>query len=166
MKRKIPVGRIVLILAIVAFVSLIFYNKNKDFGLSREAKNLERQLTAEETIRLYFYYCNRRDASADSLVLDNSLADNGDCQLLDSTPWFDDVAWLFKDICLIEVNELLTKDQPNDLGVYQEKAFQVIYNVNYFKATKKESDYTVNTGFVLVREEQDSAWEIIIIGNG
>jgi len=57
MKKKFSViiPYIPLLVIVIAFVIVIFYNKNKDFGLSNEAINAEKQLSAEETVRLYFY---------------------------------------------------------------------------------------------------------------
>jgi len=70
MKKKFSVIIPLSVIAI-AFIFVIFYNRNEDFGLSNDAINAEKQLSAEETIRLYFY-SNRQDDSV-SNILDDSL---------------------------------------------------------------------------------------------
>ena len=158
MKKKFSVitPYIPLLVIVIAFVIVIFYNKNKAFGLSNEAINEEKQLSAEETVRLYFYYSNRRDDSADNL-LDDSLFYGG--SPLSSVS-------LFEDIKLIYLEELSTEKSPNERGVYEIKTFQVKFNCSFFIASGKESENTIDVNVVLVKQESDSPWEIIAIGNG
>jgi len=155
MKKKLSVIIPLSVIAI-AFIFVIFYNRNEDFGLSNDAINAEKQLSAEETIRLYFYYSNRKDDSV-SNILDDSL-------VYDDLP-LSSVS-LVEDINLIHLEELLTENSPNELGVYEIKTFQVKFNCSFFIASGRESEDTVDIGFVLVKQESDSPWKIVSIGNG
>jgi|GEM_PF-944736 len=159
MKKKFSVitPYIPLLVIIIAFVIVIFYNKNKDFGLSNDAINAEEQLSAEETVRLYFYYSNRRDDSVDSILNDN-LADY-EYRILKSVSIFDD-------IYLIDVKELSTEYSPNERGVYEIKTFHAKYNYSFFIASGKESENTIDFDFELIKQESDSPWKIVSIGNG
>jgi len=158
MKKKFSVitPYIPLLVVVIAFVIVIFYNKNKAFGLSNEAINEEKQLSAEETVRLYFYYSNRRDNSADNL-LDDRLFYGG--SLLSSVS-------LFEDIKLIYLEELSTEKSPNEREVYEIKTFQVKFNCSFFIASGKESENTIDISFELIKQESDSPWKIISMGNG
>ena len=158
MKKKFSVitPYIPLLVIVIAFVIVIFYNKNKDFGLSNEAINAEKQLSAEETVRLYFYYSNRRDDSADNL-LDDSLADD-EYRILESVSIFDD-------IYLIDIEEVSTEYRSDELDVYEKKSFIAKFNQRFFIASKSENENTIdNIEFVLVQQEKDSPWKIVSIG--
>jgi len=58
--------------------------KTNDFGLSKEVINRQKNLTPEETIRLYLYYANRHDDSITDLLQE---ADD----LTFSVEWYEDI---------------------------------------------------------------------------
>jgi len=157
MKKKFPIGLLIVLIILVGFSLRIFYNKNKDFGLPNDVKNIEKQLSAEETIRLHFYYSNRKDERVDDII-DTTILDDG-IRVLDSVN-------LFEDIYLIDIKELSTEDQPNEWGVYQIKTYQVKFNCGVFIASKSENENTIDVDFILVKKEEDSPWKIVGIGNG
>lgn len=147
---------IIFLLIVIACVCALIYNKNKKFGLSSEAINLEKELSAEETIRLYFYCINRGDALINNILDDDNLGNGG---------WSYSIG-LFEDIYIVDIKELLTENSPNERDVYEIKYFQVKYNRNLFKASGTESENTIDFDFILVKQEKASPWKIISIGNG
>lgn len=104
---------IVFFLIVLVCIFALIYNKSNRFWLSKEVVNLEKELSAEETIRLYFYYLNRGDDSI-SNILDDGNSENGG--------WSYSVG-LFEDAYIVDIKELSTENRPNELDAYEVKSF-------------------------------------------
>jgi len=153
MKNKVLTILISIIcVSTLSFGFLVFYMKTNDFGLSKEAINRQKNLTPEETIRLYLYYDNRHDDSITDLLQE---ADD----LTFSVEWYEDIR-------IISIEEVLTENQPNEWNVYEVKTMNVKFNHTLLIAQKSENEDTIDVDFKLIKEKQDSEWKILAIGNG
>jgi len=61
---------------------------------------------------------------------------------------------------------MLTENQPNEWNVYEVKIMYVKYNHTLLIAQKSENEDTIDVDFKLIKENQDSEWKILAMGNG
>lgn len=150
MKKIIP---IVTVLILCVMVVMIFNNKRNTFDLSDEIIQQPKEMTAEETIRLFFYYYNRGSDKVKELI-----DIDGEIEFLKAS--------LLEDVRLIDVKYLRTENHPKDYNVYEVQYFNVMFNQSILHASKEVKYNTIDIGFRLVKEEKGSKWKIVWMGNG
>ncbi len=142
MKRKsyIIIGGLILIV-LIGFALCRIKSYNQTFGLSEDVIGGSVKPDAEETVRLYLYYCNRGEwKAADELT----------------TGYMTYKIW-FPSIHLLSLKYV---------GVFDDKSycFNVIYNEAHIYAPTSENDNTIDFDFNLI--ETEGGWKITAIGNG
>ena len=181
-KKKAMIWAAVIAILVGGFLALRIPSWTRTYGLSEEVIAGERTPTAEETIRLYFYYCNRQDSSSVYQLLTEEYREYKEW-IADDEPVF----WLFKPFAVIE--DVLREELPNWLtdtklleitqrsaytrdnheteewgGVYRVIEYEVDYNEGSIWVPAKQvkgSDYDT---FTMIQKEEGGAWEIDGVG--
>lgn len=154
MKKRIIIWTAIGIVLIGAITALRVSSWNRTFGLSQEVIEGTAEPSAEETIRLYFYYSNRRNRKAVGQIL------NQHCEDMLSGSWLDDLE-------LLEMKDAGAWESPEEMGdVYQVWDYYVTYNQSILYAPKRETGNSESFRFVLVQEKKNGPWKIATIGHG
>lgn len=147
--KKIMIIAVILIVCGLAIT--IVTNKSKTYGLPEDVIKGDKELTAEETIRLFFYYYNRNSDKLDQIID----IPGG----LEFPP-----ASLLENVYLIEINHLLTENRSDEQDLNEVQYFNVKYNIYLLYASRIERPETVDVDFTMVK--RNSKWVIVSIGNG
>ena len=158
-KKKIVIWIVVIAALLGGFLALRIPSWTRTYGLSQEVLAGDRVPTAEETIRLYFYYCNRMDWDKTSaLITDTDRTE---------TKWWSNLEaclnWFFLDDELFSVHastyETYEKaEEATRMLATVEEAHGVL---RVTPLTEKESNC-----YYMVREDVNSPWKIDEIGTG
>ena len=152
-KKKVMIWVTVIVVLVGAITALRVSSWNRTFGLSQEVIAGERTPTAEETIRLYFYYSNRRDRDAvEQLLTDHCV------HVFSAHTWWEDLE-------LVEIEDAGTwessdKIEDDDRVWY----YFATYNHSIVHALKQETSNSRSYLFILVQEKKNGPWKIKSIG--
>lgn len=159
-KKKIAIWAAVLAVLIGIVVALRLVGWNQTYGLSAEVIAGERTPTAEETIRLYFYYCNRQNGEKVQQIL------GAKCEDVISESYFEDLKILGA-LKLLEIQDSGAWETPEEIGAfYQVRDYYVTYNQSLLYASSRETAGSECYRFILAQERQDGPWMIYSIGHG
>lgn len=126
-KKKIISYVLTIVVLVGGFLALRIPSWTRTYGLSEEVIAGERMPTAEETIRLYFYYRNRRDTQAARQLLTIHMAAQPEANL-----WSDSIedweGWLFVDHKIIEISpgRRMSRKKPRPLRAFMLKTVRII----------------------------------------
>ena len=149
-RKKIITWAIVIVVLVGGFLALRVSSWNQTYGLSEDIIAGETEPTAEETIRLYFYYSNRCSHDAANQLLTK------ECNRA-----FLDHAW-WQDLKLVKISE--PEKSARAEGVYQAVDIEVEYNERGVWASLKENRNTGYFNAVVVRENENTPWRIQSMG--
>ena len=156
-KRNVIIGAIIIVVLVGGFLALRVPSWNQTYGLSEDVIAGERMPTAEETIRLYFYYCNRRDEQAARQLLTIHMAAQPEAFALDESV----ENWLFVDHKIRDIS-------PWDDNGPEENATVMGFCVedceDYLWASLASDSRSL--GYELRRADVSSPWRIYFISNG
>lgn len=159
-KKKIISYVLTIVVLVGGFLALRIPSWTRTYGLSEEVIAGERMPTAEETIRLYFYYRNRRDTQAARQLLTIHMAAQPEANL-----WSDSIedweGWLFVDHKIIEISPW-AKNEPEETATVA--GFHVEDCEDYLWASLATDSW--NLGYELRRTDVNHPWRINSIGNG
>ena len=159
-KKKIAIWTAVLAVLIGIVVALRLVGWNQTYGLSAEVIAGERTPTAEETIRLYFYYSNRQNWEKAKKLL------GAHCDDVLSEGYFEDLNMLGA-LKLLEIQDDGVWETPEEIGTYyQVWDYNVTYNQSVLYAASWETRKSECSRFILAQERQDGPWMIYSIGHG
>lgn len=126
----------------------------------RRSNRGERTPTAEETIRLYFYYSNRQNWEKAKKLL------GAHCDDVLSEGYFEDLNMLGA-LKLLEMQDDGVWETPEEIGTYyQVWDYNVTYNQSVLYAASWETRKSECYRFILAQERQDGPWMIYSIGHG
>lgn len=162
-KRKKIIWIVVAAVLLAGFLAIRIASLSQTFGLPEEVIAGERMPTAEETIRLYYYYCARRDFQKTEQLITESGADERESSLLEEIESI--VNWLLMD------HKILAIDSPyvfSDGENSEETATEVIVSVQEAEGILWVSPITEKCYFEykLVRADRDHPWQIDEVGTG
>lgn len=145
MKKKSKVYKIAICIAIVIAlcVGCRIVNNNQTFGLDKEVISGGRVPDAEETVRLYLYYCNRSEYDKAEKLTTTDLT----------------YKMYFPSIRIVEI-----EPAPYNEKNKKEAFFDVVYNQEHFWTFDKKDDNSISFGFDLKKTKD--GWRITRIGNG
>lgn len=156
-RKKIILWAIVIVALVGGFLALRIPSWTRTYGLSEDVIAGERMPTAEETIRLYFYYCNRRDEQAARQLLTIHMAAQPEAFALDESV----ENWLFVDHKIRDI-------YPWDDNEPEESATVMGFCVedceDYLRASLSSDSRCLD--YELKRTDVNSPWRIYSIGNG
>lgn len=162
-RKKIIIWAVVIVVLVGGFLALRISSWTRTYGLSQEVIQGEKAPTAEETIRLYFYYGNRNHFDEQKKLLTEEEATNSDMieesngALMTALEHGKD--WLLKDVELINVRELEVSD-GEDSTLVQE--FKVETSEDYLRAPKETVMWSLI--YRMVRTDDNRPWRIDEIG--
>ena len=142
-KKKVNKPVICIVILIFLFVGLRIANYNHKFGLDKSVISGSRTPNAEETVRLYLYYCNRSEYDKAEKLTTSDLT----------------YKMYFPSIRIVEIT-------PSDYNKKNKKEafFDVVYNQEYFWAFDEKGDSSISVDFDLKKTKD--GWRITSIGNG
>ncbi|MDY4954795.1 MAG: hypothetical protein SO073_09150 [Candidatus Onthomonas sp.] len=156
-KKKVLIWGAVIVMLVGGFLALRIPSWTRTYGLSEDVIAGERMPTAEETIRLYFYYCNRRDEQAARQLLTIHMAAQPEAFALDESV----ENWLFVDHKIRDI-------YPWDNNEPEESATVMGFGVedceDYLWASLASDSRSLD--YELRRADVNSPWRIYSIGNG
>ena len=162
-KKKIVIWMTVIVVLVGCFLALRIPSWTRNYGLPEEVIAGERMPTAEETIRLYYYYCARRDFQKTEQLVTESGMDERGSSLLEEIESI--VNWLLMDHKILAIESLYVfSDGENS----EETATEVIVSVQEAEGILWVSPITEKCYFEykLVRVDRDHPWQIDEIGTG
>ena len=160
-KRKKIIWIVVVAVLLAGFLAIRIASLSKTFGLPEEVIAGERMPTAEENVRLYYYYCARRDFQKTEQLITESGMDERESSLLEEIESI--VNWLLMDHKILAIESLyMFSDGENS----EETATEVIVSVQEAEGILWVSPITEKCYFEykLVRVDRDHPWQIDEIG--
>lgn len=152
-KKKVMIWVTVIVVLVGGFLALRIPSWNQTYGLPREVIAGERMPNAEETIRLYFYYSNRRNHKAVEQLLQSPHVN-----IFAHHAWWDDLK-------IVSIDDGDTYHNAEEWGnAYEVIEYEVTFNEGFLRVSseeKKSSDYD---GFILIQKEKGDPWKIDSIG--
>ena len=159
-KKKIVIWIVVIAALLGGFLAFRIPSWTRTYGLSQEVLAGDRAPTAEETIRLYFYYCNRQNGEKVQQIL------GAKCEDVISESYFEDLKILGA-LKLLEIQDSGAWETPEEIGAfYQVRDYYVTYNQSLLYASSRETAGSECYRFILAQERQDGPWMIYSIGDG
>lgn len=152
-KKKIIIWVAIIVVLIGGFLTLRIPSWTRTFGLSEDVIAGKTEPSAEETIRLSFYYPQHNNYEEEVQLYTKS-------EVKFSARWAYFMDWLFKDAKLVEVQAIQSEDPKH------KQCFDVMYNEDTFWVSDQKDSNTVDVEYDLVRENADSPWRINYIGSG
>ena len=162
-KKEIIIRTAVIVVLVGGFLALRIPSWTQTYGLPEDVIAGERMPTAEETIRLYFYCCNRRDFQRAEQLVTKSDVDEEESGLLGEIESI--LNWLLMDQKILAIDSpYASSDGENSEGT----ATEVIVSVQEADGFLWVSPLTEkwDLEYKLVRADVNSPWQIDEIGTG
>lgn len=154
-KSKIVIWVAVLAVLLGGFLALRIHSWNQTYGLSQDVIEGTVEPSAEETIRLYFYYSNRRNHKAVEQLLQSPHVN-----IFAHHAWWDDLK-------IVSIDDGDTYHNAGEWGnAYEVVTYEVDFNEGFLVVSSKEGKNSDYDTFTLIQKEKGDPWKIESIGKG
>lgn len=159
-RKKIVVWVVIIVVLVGGLLALRISSWNQTFGLPQDVIAGKVEPSAEETVRLYFYYRNRCDHNAAKQLETDRL------QTTDSEQAFGDHAF-WDDLKLLSIKHINTYSDAKEWGnAYKVMIYEADFNEGVLYVSSKGTKDSDFDSFIMIQAKKGDPWKIDSIGKG